>query len=191
MRTVRLWETEWALHGPDQIPSVHPERVNAAVRDYVARHGQPEHMIVQYLQPHSPFIGEVALPFTQWGELPDEFSKLAHDLPSPAQAVREGKVTWDDVRTAYVSNLRLVLEHARALAAELKGRIAITADHGELLGEGGRFGHDPTLTYRELYLVPWMETDNGAFTPAPVAEGHDADADQDVMEDRLRSLGYM
>jgi len=133
----------------------------------------------------------VALPLTQWGELPDEFSKQVHALHSPVQAVREGAVTWDDVRAAYAANLRLVLGHARELAGLLRGRLVITADHGELLGEDGRFGHDPTLTYKELYLVPWMETDNGAFTPAPIAQGPSDGADAAVMEDRLRALGYM
>jgi len=191
VRTVRLWETAWELIGPERIPSVHPGRVNAAVEEYLALYGQPERMLVQYLQPHSPYIGDIPLALTQWGELPDRLSRLASKMRTPMQAVREGILGWDQVRAAYRANLRLVLEHARQLAGALKGRVIITADHGELLGEDGRFGHDPSFHHKELYLVPWLESDNGAFEPAAVAEEGEGRGDAATLEARLRSLGYI
>jgi arylsulfatase A-like enzyme len=35
-------------------------------------------------------------------------------------------------------------------------RVIVTADHGELFGEGGRFGHGP-FTHPKLLEVPWIE----------------------------------
>jgi len=55
------------------------------------------------------------------------------------------------VRNAYRENLELVLNYVKQLVAEIpSGKIIITADHGEWLGEDGRYGH-------ALMEVPWLE----------------------------------
>lgn len=62
---------------------------------------------------------------------------------SPMDALRR-RYGVNDLRRAYRENLIIVLEHVTRLCYELlhykpAGQIVITADHGELLGEKGRY----------------------------------------------------
>ena len=189
--TLRVWESDWDYHTEMKIPSVHPSRVNRAVEEYVKEHGQPERMIVHYLQPHSPYIGDFPLAVAVWGWMPDDFSKEASDLPAPDEAIERRAIGWSELRRAYRENLKLVMPYVEDLCARLDGKVVITADHGELLGELGRFGHHPQWPSRVLETVPWLELENGEFSPSPVFRGETEGPAQDVLERRLRSLGYL
>ena len=77
---------------------------------------------------------------------------------SPMDAVRR-KYGVDGLREAYRENLRIVLEHVAKLCGKLlrckpSSVIIITSDHGELLGENGKYGHG----IRDPYVleVPWL-----------------------------------
>ncbi len=65
------------------------------------------------------------------------------------------KVGGDGVNKAYKDNLVRVMNSLEQLLPELSGRIVITADHGELLGEKGRYGHD-FEGQEKLVDVPWF-----------------------------------
>ena len=184
-----IWEENWARFSDQQIPSVHPMSVNGAVLQEVPRSRRPTkdwtitpmRMVVHYLQPHSPYIGMPPLKMTQWGHGNHPFSAECSALPNPAEAVREKKITWPEVREAYMGNLALVWEAARVLVENLPGeRVVITSDHGEVLGEhGGLFGHECDWPYDELYHVPWLELRGG-----PRGE-------QETVEKKLEALGYV
>lgn len=192
IRTVKIWKTAWSKHGSLGIPSVHPESVNEAVASHLTRYGQPDRMVVHYLQPHSPYIGRRQLPLSVWSLNPDALSRAAHRLKSPVEAVEDREVTWPDVRRAYVDNLRLVLGAVLRLMKDLRGRIVITADHGELLGEHGRFGHERSWHSQELYCVPWFELHKGSFRPRPIPHIDYGDyADSEETRRKLQALGYI
>jgi hypothetical protein len=191
VRLISLWRERWEEIGEARIPSVRPEAVNEEVRAYLAAHGQPRRMIVQYIQPHAPYIGRRQLPLAKTGRGAGKFWEALKKMQSPQHAVGEGALTWDDVRDAYADNLALVWEAARSLAGDLKGKVVVTSDHGEVLGEDGRFGHDCSWPTEKLRRVPWLEFDNGGFSPTPVVGGEVVDADSVEMENRLRALGYM
>ena len=64
------------------------------------------------------------------------------------------------MQDAYTANVRLVWQAVRALAGQFTGLLAVTSDHGELLGEyGGLHGHSQVRLYKkvETLLVPWYE----------------------------------
>ena len=57
----------------------------------------------------------------------------------------------------YIFNLNQVLYEVSGLIEYLSGRIIITSDHGELLGEDRLYGHGHPLPARkELIEVPWI-----------------------------------
>jgi hypothetical protein len=77
---------------------------------------------------------------------------------TPMDDIRR-KYGVNGLREAYRENLIIVLEHVAKLCDELlyykpSGRIVITSDHGELLGENGKYGHE----IRDLHTleVPWL-----------------------------------
>ena len=66
---------------------------------------------------------------------------------------------WSGIRKAYVGDLRFVLRYVFDLVNHIeKGRIIITADHGERLGERGRFGHGGRRD-KVIIEVPWLIID--------------------------------
>lgn len=72
------------------------------------------------------------------------------------------KEYFDDVpkvnkvlRKAYEENLHWVLKHVSDLISEVNGRIVITSNHGELLGEYGMHFH-MNVSIPRLRIVPWF-----------------------------------
>jgi hypothetical protein len=189
VRLVSIWQNRWEDVGEQRIPTVPPSAVNEEVLAYLSAHGQPERMVVHYIQPHAPYIGRRALPLARIGRWGPAFRHGRGRLSPPEEAIRSGDVTRQDVQEAYADNLALVWDAARALAAELKGEIVVTSDHGELLGEGGQFGHSCRSHAEALRRVPWLRMSNGAFAPSPVADI--LDGDDAGIQERLRDLGYM
>lgn len=61
------------------------------------------------------------------------------------------------IRRYYRENLEIVLEEVEKLIHHLNGRIVISADHGELLGEYGQYGHPALINHPILREVPWFE----------------------------------
>lgn len=155
-----IWRECWQEFGPHKVGSVHPDSVNEYVMKWVAEHGQPPRMVVFYLQPHTPYIASL-LP-ARAGNIAGSPSE-GHNVRIP-DGVKKGLFTGEDVRHAYKENLRLVIPRAFSLASHLCGRVIITADHGEALGEvlegTRRWGHAgvPSALIRQ---VPWMEFSNG------------------------------
>jgi len=83
---------------------------------------------------------------------------------SPMDAVRR-KYGINGLREAYKENLKIVLEHVAELCNELLRRepsrsIAITSDHGELLGERGTYSHGSGYRDQILIEVPWLTVTN-------------------------------
>ena len=137
---------KWQDIGFDyKIGTATPKTVNKAVL------GDPDgKMLVHYMQPHVPFVGNPPLPWTTGGNLVEKTrGKLAR-----------GEITMEKLREAYRGNMRLAFEGAVELAGKLDGRICITTDHGEVLGEEGYFYHG--RQYPELPClchVPWFEVE--------------------------------
>ncbi len=109
----------------------------------------------------------------------------------------------EGLRLAYKENLNIVLKHVVELVDAITGKIIITADHGELLGENGLYSHWPGSKNKLLLEIPWLEIDK---TGSKI-EGHKKEAqtvdqsdkipskesEEDIrkeIEDKLRALGY-
>lgn len=65
----------------------------------------------------------------------------------------------DGLWNAYEENLRIALEHVSRLLANLSGKIVISADHGNLLGENGLYGHLSWSNHPKLREIPWLEVE--------------------------------
>ena len=81
--------------------------------------------------------------------------KLRKSGPVELVAQRQGD---EFLRNAYRDNLKLVLEEVKKMIGKLPGKVVITADHGELLGESGLYEHPPEFdNLKILREVPWLE----------------------------------
>lgn len=63
---------------------------------------------------------------------------------------------FEKLKKLYRKNLEIVLEEVTKLLKYLSGKIVITSDHGEGLGDG-IIGHPPNLRIPILTEVPWFE----------------------------------
>lgn len=189
-----VWEDAWDETEQTVMPSVMAERALAAAERY-----PDKRLIVHFLQPHYPFVGETRLGKRQ------VFSAREHALgndgvvqdSTPFQRLERGEVSYDDLWAAYRSNLEAALPAVTELMESLHGKTAVTSDHGNALGERASpfpirvYGH-PLGTYiPALTEVPWLVTTDGErkdVTAEPPVET-DRSVDEDT-EERLRMLGY-
>ena len=58
---------------------------------------------------------------------------------------------------AYEANMRIVLTQVAKLVDHLQGKIVVTSDHGELLGEKNEYYHRPHHYISHLIDVPYLE----------------------------------
>lgn len=90
--------------------------------------------IIHFMQPHAPYIG-----------YDGEIVKKNVNVPNHSNQTE-----------AYKKTLQHIDEKIQPLIEELSGKTVITADHGELLGEGGVYHlHVMDLEVEALRKVPW------------------------------------
>ncbi|HIJ69987.1 MAG TPA: sulfatase-like hydrolase/transferase [Planctomycetes bacterium] len=115
---------------------------------------------------------------------------------------------------AYEATLDRTLAQVAVLLKHLTGRIVITADHGELLGENRLYAHPYGSLNPTLIEVPWLIIEKGQkdtdtekpstkieFThpgadekpsqrTAGPADGAETETEQEELKRKLKSLGY-
>jgi hypothetical protein len=141
------------------------------------RESDCDRLLVHYMQPHEPYLHRVAA-----GDDPTEIDKR------PIECLRQG-CNRDEVWSAYLNNLRYVLDHVRILLKNTEGDVVITADHGEMFGRL-LSGHGEGVPHPQLRRVPWVETmatDNNTR----VSEIDHSVDDSHSVDDRLEALGYI
>ncbi|WP_349254514.1 hypothetical protein [Natronomonas sp.] len=182
-----VWKYAWDEEvGTVPAPAITDRAVAAA------RKRDPARLVVHYMQPHHPFVPDPI-------EGDDGMARTGAEssASNPWVLLRRGEVAVDRVRAAAEANLRYVLESVATLRRNVDGRIAITADHGNLLGEWGLYGHPMHTPVPALLSVPWAETtgtDRGTLAPTrsppeplPVERVYGAETDRE----RLAALGYL
>lgn len=201
--------------------TVMPEDVTEAAKDAHERFPNKA-IIVHYMQPHTPYIGEKGQKIRE--QLPrrhrgwHKYNGLQRDGIGPYQGTKEklldGMSVWDGVREghithrqleeAYEENFDIVSEYAADLIDSVSGKVVVTADHGELLGDTvfpfrkPQYSHPYYVKSLALCQVPWFVTEHEERrtieTDPPVGkEGiNDAMLDEsDIVKQRLRDFGYL
>ena len=176
-----LVDDVWRDARVEEIRTVPPHHVTdrgiAAAREH-----DPDRLVLHYMQPHSPYIADAV----EDREIHPE--RVEH--PEPLGAMRRGELDPGVAWERYLDNLRLVLDEVELLLSNVDAdRVAISADHGELFGEWGAYGHPDGLPVPAVRKVPWARTsatDTG--THAPEVERGDPETS---VEEHLRGLGYV
>lgn len=161
-------------------------------------------VVVHYFQPHNPFVGNLHL---NVGTSFDETELGIDSLTGgsyEAELVRNGHVSLEMYRAAYIENVKLVWQETKPLRDSFD-KVITTADHGEFLGPD-RFGHG--INTNQGHVVPF-HTNWDVELPDPESVGAAPDhewvtqgtentenesddsteTDQDL-EEKLRALGY-
>lgn len=142
-----------------------------------------DRIIIHYFQPHRPYIASA---------YPEERS-VSPIEDQPWQSIRNGDATTTEIWELYLDNLRLALDSVERLLENLDAeKVTITADHGELFGELGQYGHPEGVAHPKLKKVPWAVTcGTDERTSEPEVDTAVQDESKIEVEDQLEHLGYI
>lgn len=195
--TINLLD-EW----DDEFETVLPSDVQAAAINAADQYPN-KRLIIHFMQPHMPHIGEKSKEIRQnmniggWSGGIEEFEQQKTNY-SIFDAVSDGKISHQELRESYKQSLKVVLGHVETIVNNVPGKKIITSDHGELLGEkllplfGPRkYSHHTNLKTPELRLVPWLIIDSEdrrkVIEENPTQTN---EIDQNELEKKLSALGY-
>lgn len=186
----RLWEVEWDEDTGTVLPSNAVDRVLQEKDQY-----KDKRIVVHMMQPHRPFLGPESSDFEQAGfsakgvnidkdeepEVPFWWTRLERD-----------ELSKEKVWKMYKETLQVALPHVKRLVDELSGKSVISADHGNVFGESGLYGHPSYRSHEKLITVPWLEIDKprkGIVDDKATA--HTKREHYHEAEDQLAALGYL
>ena len=140
-----------------------------------------DRMIIHYMQPHVPFRN-APLWFERYQNTDSWGSSIWN-------RVKDGELTREEVLDAYQDNLEWVREDGiRPLQQNCNATIALSADHGNAVGERGVYGHPISCAIPAVRYVPWA-TIRGTDEETIVPSRHTPENEINV-ESQLRALGY-
>lgn len=165
-------EDEWMCTSPEVL-------TDRLVEFYRERGTEFDRVVAHYEQPHRPYYHAAKRadrPLRDYEKEPWEYLRNGGD---------ERKV-WE----SYLEEARAALDSIELLLENLDAEtVAISADHGEAMGEWGVYEHPPASLHPHVKRVPWVETtatDEG--THVPDVDRGESDA---TVEDHLEALGYL
>jgi len=178
-----IFEEVWKYAWNETLGTIEPDPITDRAID-VYRSNDVQRMIVHYMQPHFPaptrpdLGSEIVL-----GEFGTEWESIWKDL-------KKRNVTKAEVWDAYEENLEYVLGSVEKLLSNIDAeRVAITADHGNAVGEYGYYGHGMN-NLQCVREVPWCRTtarNTENYEPNPPSRSEEQTLS---VEKRLQALGY-
>lgn len=183
----KLLDEVWRDGWDDEDGVVRPETLTD--RAIVAgRTVDADRYIAHYMQPHEPY------PTLDLSEpIPQDSLTREDDPHTPIwQRIDSGEVDVETVWDHYLKTLRWGLDEVERLLKNCNAeRAIITADHGELFGEWGFYGHPWNVHIDELTKVPWVAVEaSDKGTSQPTVE-RDQSEPADAAQERLEALGYI
>jgi hypothetical protein len=153
----------------------------------IIRNNHFDQSIVHYIQPHLPPVNNSG-EYSDFITPPEEEEKRD---TNPWEDVEDGSRDGDRVRRAYEKNLSPVAEEVRLLLNNVDAEtVVITSDHGNYLGERGRWGHHYFHgMHPAVRAVPYWETtaiNNQTHFPCEYSQ----DSISSTRLERLEALGY-
>ncbi|WP_275883016.1 sulfatase-like hydrolase/transferase [Halorhabdus sp. BNX81] len=180
-KRIRLWEN----HTDGDKGVVPPQSVTAESLKYLDQYPN-KRVIIHYMQPHYPFIGDFGQSLYERGliEHRNNGNEFWHQI-STREASKQ------DFKMAYEENLRIVLQEVEKLTENIDGKTIITSDHGNEFGRLGVYGHPSGTFTKGLTEVPWFIINSGVRKTIYSGTATDGPIEQDTqLDDKLEALGY-
>lgn len=174
----------------DDLDIAHPKTVTKAAKRVHEQYPN-KRIIVHYMQPHIPFIGDRGLEIQKRVGERNVWNPLRDD---------ESPISVDEVWEGYNDNLDFVFEYVSDLLHSISGQVVISADHGNMVGERQlplptkqMYGHPWGVYTEELVKVPWyvIEAERRTITEEPPVTSEAEGYDNKFIKTRLESLGYI
>jgi len=159
-----IWNYGWDKDVNTVLPNKVCEKGLKLIEQY-----RDKKIIMHFMQPHEPFInynfkGASGFSNLRKSILKDdviEIDVLWEDL------LKNNKINIRQVIEAYENNLIIVLKYIKEMVTEIKSKVVITSDHGNMFGERTSlyfpfkiYGHPDGIYTAYLRKVPWFIIDN-------------------------------
>lgn len=112
---------------------------------------ETQKVMLHAVPPHQPFKTKAGRRFLR------KLSVPKNEAPEPNISKWARKNSWRKIETLYLEEIKYVLKPIESNISELNSPIVITSDHGELIGERGRYGHPRDENHPLQTIVPWFE----------------------------------
>lgn len=170
---------------------IHPEYhivppkpvTDAAVKCY--RNTTSDRYVIHYNQPHAPFLHCAG----KYDSAKDELGATQNVWDGLEEGQYDNTEVWED----YGKNLLLVLDHVNTLIEDFSGKIVVSADHGNCLGEYGIYGHPSHCPVPSVREVPWAITEGNGRGEYELGDSDLEDlekSDDEEIKEHLSHLGY-
>lgn len=194
-----LFRTDW----DGGLGTVPPEPVTEATLD--ALDAYPDKRIVaHYMQPHFPFIGDRGRQLDHRTLHPEDMRELRGENEQPDvdgrtiwDRLKHGEVSRETVWECYRENLELVFSHVAEILDAADGKVVVTSDHGNLLGDRlwpipvRGYGHPEDIHVGPLLTVPWLSFESERRRTVTADPPESATSIEDTaVEEKLANLGY-
>ncbi|MFB6196866.1 MAG: sulfatase-like hydrolase/transferase [Halobacteriaceae archaeon] len=171
------WDNSMGLVRPDTITDVAIDVL-----------GTEERTIAWYMQPHAPYRTLINRIETFTAEQIGDESAARTTVWN---LLRAGDLDPIEAYAGYVDNLIWVLDDVERLLVHVDhdADVIVTADHGELFGEDGYWGHPKNNYHDQQLAVPWVPVDQSRVAEEPIWGSQERTGEDSVAE-QLQALGY-
>jgi hypothetical protein len=180
---IGFYDPVWK-NGFDPELGTFPPRIITNRAITTARNQDFDRLLIHYMQPHLPptFDTDVELGLDRGGN--------GWEAGNPWKRVEKGELDGEMVMKAYRQNASELAEELDLLLSNIDGdRVLVTADHGNMLGECGQWGHyrkwNPHPAVRQVPLFKTTATDTKEHTPDWLTIEDDTRINK-----KLEALGY-
>jgi hypothetical protein len=102
----------------------------------------------------------------------------------------------EHLNKAYEENLKFVLPEVKNLMDSISGKLIVTSDHGEMLGDRHDYipikdyGHHPGIYNDPTTKIPWLVHESGERREVKKDQPVKREFNMREVDDQLRDLGY-
>jgi len=194
---VPLWDSKW----DPELGTVPADEVTDTALAYSAQSDRTR-LVAHYAQPHVPYVGDtMILPWDSEEVDHDPQELLEKGIDRPTQRIyrqiKSGELPESELWQAYRDNLKHVLDEVIRLVRRADCPVVVTADHGEHLGEDGKYLHEEESCL--IRQVPWFVVSDSEIGTVPVEEEYQSvelandsqTQSSNEVKERLADLGYV
>lgn len=156
-------------------------------------------LVIHYMQPHYPFVpAETEFDKNHLHQMDGKGGSPSEENVWNQKFKGELDLSRERLWSIYTDNLKYVLEEIEKLFIGNFGKIVITGDHGNYVGERAspipikEWGHPRGMYDEPVIRVPWLEINTGdrRQVTSDVTDNSAQKVQNDVVAERLRDLGY-
>lgn len=163
-KIVPVWDFGWS----EKFQTVLPDRVYEATLKAIRKYPK-KRFIIHFMQPHQPFV---KLGWVGDGTSRGRYLALSQKAKGSLhiwELFARGKISKEIMIWGYKENLKITFPYLEKLIRIMQGKIAITSDHGEAIGEKIHpliplrvYAHPHNTRIEPLIKVPWFISEGKA-----------------------------